>query len=252
MKDKIKALFEYRLIPELLKNCENNDQAKLMSDLQDLQMAIYELDRYLETNWRVDSEQLSNYWDGIYRVLMKMQYDLDSAKAMCSEIEVYQSHELLLRKAKWPHQLDLKKYYYYKSCDVRLMRRIILEKCPELNKQVLLEDWKFFDFITELNDDIEDVIEDQKSINGNAFLISYALEGADYSRNVFSQLIISCLNAQNHYVKQNIPASDWQLRIQSLSHKYAEDCRELMEHQISALNDLDNSEIQLFNELKIM
>jgi len=84
----------------------------------------------------------------------------------------YQRHELNLRSGKMPTEGSTEYYYYYKSCDVRLMRQIIYDRSEDLDSKFTLADWRYFDLVTEVNDDVEDMFEDLETINGNYALIA--------------------------------------------------------------------------------
>ena len=66
------------------------------------------------------------------------------------------------------------------------MRQIIIDSCPGSFHNNHLTDWRYFDLITELNDDIEDVFEDITTINANAFLISINENSVEKTRKDFS------------------------------------------------------------------
>jgi len=98
---------------------------------------------------------------------------------MITEIEDYEEIEKNCRKQKWPTKESMKKFYITKSCDVRLIRQIIYKAHPQLQDLWKEEAWKYYDIITEINDDIADVHEDVHSYNGNRFLISLLRKGLD-------------------------------------------------------------------------
>lgn len=176
---KVKALFRYRHIPDLLSMSRIQDARGFRDKLISLQLSIYHLDHYLETNWEMDKDALDGFWNAIYASLLKLGIMGGKAIDWCSEIRQYQAHELNMRKGRWPVQLDFRQLYYYKSCDVRLIRRIIYEEAPSIGSGIPFDDWVYYDFITEINDDIEDVFEDMETINGNRFLISILMLGKE-------------------------------------------------------------------------
>jgi len=176
---KIKELFKYRKLPQILKLVETSKKKE--SDFYDklikLQAAIYDLDIYLESNWELEDESLGKKWEPIYEALA----DLGVAKAKqphyVRQILKYQSHEMNLRKQKYPTQYKMEYFYYYKSCDVKLIRQLIYDKFPELHKMIKFSDWRIFDLVTEIVDDLTDIVEDTAVFNGNRFLISTILQG---------------------------------------------------------------------------
>lgn len=191
---KITELFRYRHIPELLAMSGIADAGLLREKLVDLQLSIYALDQYLESNWKMEKDALDKYWNDIYASLLKLGIVGGHAIDWCSEIRQYQAHELNMRKGRWPTQIDFRQLYYYKSCDVRLIRRIIYAEAPGIEATIPFDDWIYYDFITEINDDIDDVFEDMDSINGNRFLISLILKGPAPTRTEFLREI----NALEH------------------------------------------------------
>jgi len=194
---KIRTLFKYRKLPYLLSYLDKKDARRLKSDLITLQVAIYELDHYLETNWKLSNNKLKSYWKGIYRALGNIGIDLNVAFEMTNHIRRYQRHEEQLRDGMMPTLINKEFYYYYKSCDVRLMREIIYKINPSITKDCTLEDWRYFDIITEINDDIEDVFEDQKTINGNMFLIQVIEDGLGITIKDFERFISEILTKEN-------------------------------------------------------
>jgi len=197
MQDKIEQLFTYRKLPYLLSFIKKKESAKLYRRLVDLQIAIYDLDHYLETNWKLKNKELKRFWQNIYSCLAKMDYTEEEAFHLTNHIRRYQKHEMQLRDALMPTVLNKEYYYYYKSCDVRLMREIIYNKAPKISSHLTLEDWRWFDLITEIDDDIEDVFEDQKTINGNMFLIMIIEDGLDAAVKTFRKFILQTIDKQN-------------------------------------------------------
>lgn len=171
MEKKIDALFEYRKLPTLLAKGNYSKESSLYRGLVQLQIAIYHLDLYLESNWKTKKSELKKYWKEIYRCMKDLGISKKRAEEYLKHIERYQKHELQLRTNKYPTDYSLEYYYFYKSCDVKLMRRIIYDYIPELKKDYSLADWRIFDLITEIDDDVEDVFEDLDNINGNYFMI---------------------------------------------------------------------------------
>lgn len=188
-KKKIKDLFEYRKLPYLLSYLPKKDAKKLYKKLVRLQYEIYRLDAYLEKNWVLKKKRLSKRWDNIYLALDELGYNKKDSFKILGHIRKYEKHESQLRKGVMPTVLNDEYYYYYKSCDVRLMRHIIYDHCPEISSDIAFEDWRYFDLITEVNDDVEDVFEDQKTINGNMFLIAIIESGLTETEKRFRNFI---------------------------------------------------------------
>ena len=192
MKKKIKELFKYRKLPKILKYVPKNARKTLLKRLIALQISIYNLDQYLEENWNLKDKKLKVYWEDIYSKMMEFGYDSGKIFAMTSHIRRYQLHETQLRDKLSPTRLNKQYYYHYKSCDVRLIRHIIKDHVPQFNNDSV-DDWRCFDLITEINDDVTDVFEDQHTINGNLFLITILENNLDYAENTFIELIDNIL-----------------------------------------------------------
>jgi len=189
LKKKIKKLFKYRKIPFLLSYLPKEDRRWLRSKLFKLQAAIYDLDLYLESNWQLDSDSLDKYWQGMFQCLEVLDIRGNEAKELTKHIRKYQLHETQLRKGILPTRLTREYYYYYKSCDVRLMRNIIALYSEECAQEISLSDWRYFDLITEIDDDVEDIFEDQITINGNLFNILIHEQGLKKTVKEFKNLL---------------------------------------------------------------
>lgn len=206
IQSKIDELFRYRKFPELLALVGESYHGNVFIDkLKLLQLKIYELDHYLETHWHIDQKELETYWVAIREVLSDcMSKNVDSEDYL-SHIKMYQKHELELRKNKLPIRLKMRYFYFYKSCDVKLMRRLIYDHYPMLNRKIPQTQWRNFDFVTEINDDVEDVYEDQTTINANAFLISILVDGSVKTRNKFvdflNEVNLSMKNMKNSHIR---------------------------------------------------
>lgn len=188
-RNKILELFHYRQLPWLLEYAELADRDKLFDSLLTLQEAIYALDHQLETNWDIGLSDLKPYWIEIYRNLDLIGLSPNQQRTWTVEIVRYQSRELDLRSGRSPLKYSLEDLYCFKSCDVRLMRRIIYWRNPALNQQLKFSEWTEFDLITEVNDDIEDIFEDLQSLNANRFLFSLAELGFSETAARYEQFI---------------------------------------------------------------
>lgn len=192
LENKIDALFSYRLLPQLIHEggASSIEEKELYAKLMRLQMSIYYLDHYLETNWNCIEEGLDKNWHEIHACLQNDFHISESdIPDYVKHIKKYQKHELELREGLMPYRLDMEYFYFYKSCDVKLIRRLIYEAYPDLNKKYHLVDWRYFDLITEVNDDVEDIFEDLETINGNRFLITAQMKGIDTAQSEFYAFI---------------------------------------------------------------
>lgn len=184
---KISALMDYRLLPLLLETVEpcRSVREDLLQGLTALQVAIYDLDHYLETTWVLDADQLDHWWSYIYTALDRLDVPAALHRDYVRHILKYQKHEVQLRDGLLPTRFDMQYFYFYKSCDVKLLRRIIYSRYPRLSTMYSLADWRAFDLVTEVDDDVEDVYEDQTTINGNRFLITIWESGFDVAKQQF-------------------------------------------------------------------
>ncbi len=204
IREKIEKLFNYRRIPFLMEFLKEEEKTGLWDQLIDLQFAIYRFDQYLEENWILSEESLNALWEGIYYELRKLAYDKTQAVSMCHHIRRYALHERQLRKAKTPLRFQKSYFYYYKSCDVRLIRQILFDRSKSLRQSHRLSDWKYFDLITEINDDVEDVFEDLATINANAFMISILLKDKKVSVEEFKEFVHEIVtNSASRMLKRN-------------------------------------------------
>ena len=188
---KIRTLFAYRDFDHLyeLGGLSNAKKDRLEDNLIRLQQDIYFLDEYLESNWELDQEELKLYWNHIHQSLSNLgvassDYDLYSA-----HIYKYQQHEMQLRTKEDLLRLSMEYFYFYKSCDVKLLRRIIYNHAPKISKYYSLSDWRCFDLITEVNDDVEDLVEDMQTINGNRLQLVINKEGIETAKREFIEFM---------------------------------------------------------------
>ncbi len=160
------TLFQYRRLIDLLDTIEG-DNSEFLQLLVRLQEEIYDLDALLESTWSLEQKDFDIHWQILSNTLCKFGIALDEHDDYLSHIKAYLNHELMLRQGISPTDLDLEEYYYYKSCDVQLQRRLLLDAFGELGALTQPEDWRYFDYITEINDDVMDLVEDHDAINGN-------------------------------------------------------------------------------------
>jgi hypothetical protein len=175
---KIKTLFEYRRLTDLLTITGLNKNKTFVGNLIDVQYQIYMLDSYLESQWALDNEEIKKLWTGITGALQKMDLTHKEIKDLTEEIREYQRIEKNCRKQKWPTRESMESFYTTKSCDVRLIRHLIYRAHPEAGKIWKEKAWKYFDIITEINDDVADVSEDINTFNGNRYLIAMLRKGS--------------------------------------------------------------------------
>lgn len=234
MRSKIKDLFDYRKLPELLAYQNDKEQDTFLSKLYSLQEKIYYLDKYLESSWSIQTEELEEYWKSIGLCLEDLNIHPKNHAEYLSLIHRYQNHELLLRQKTAFSNISLDYYYYYKSCDVKLLRRLIYEYNPALEKAFDLSEWTCFDLITEINDDIDDIEEDKEVINGNGFILNAYLNGLEDTCITFNHYIKETIN--RHCRKSSIGIDkEWGTKIHELNVQYAEDTLVLLEKKKTKL-----------------
>ncbi|MEP6793670.1 MAG: hypothetical protein ABJB16_05040, partial [Saprospiraceae bacterium] len=169
-KEKIKELFTYRRLTDLMSLSNMAKDEKFANHLIDVQYQIYMLDGYLESQWEIHKKDLIGYWDAIKDSLRQMGYKKKQISSLVKEIEEYQQIERNCRKDIWPTSVSFKNFYTTKSCDVRLIRHLIYKSHIDLENLWKEKAWAYYDMITEINDDIADLEEDIKTYNGNRFL----------------------------------------------------------------------------------
>lgn len=185
--NKIRTLFAYRDFGHLyeLGGLTGAKKVRLEENLIRLQQDIYFLDEYLESNWEIDDEELKSYWNRIHQSLSNLGVSSEDYDDYSSHIYKYQKHELQLRTPKDLLRLSMEYFYFYKSCDVKLLRRLIYDHAPQIAKSYTLADWRCFDLITEVNDDVEDLIEDMQTINGNRLQLAIHKLGIEEAKQMF-------------------------------------------------------------------
>lgn len=188
-RNKIITLFEYRRLPELIRMGGNELDVSFYEDLIDLQDKIYDLDAVLESEWKIDYVALGKTWEVIRAKLLELGVKDSELDDYCHQLKTYEIHEAGIRDGKLPHEFDMEYFYFFKSCDVKMMRRLIYDRYPSLHQFIALEEWRLFDLITEINDDVEDFYEDQHTINGNGYLLSKLVLGQEKTEANFRNFV---------------------------------------------------------------
>ena len=171
--------------------------------LHELQYFIYLLDKILEENEHPDQESLEKIWWDIFLSLERCGIPKIWQVDYCAEILNYQKHELGVRQGKSLTQLDPGVFYAVKSCDVKLMRKILYFHFPSLSQWVKEDEWCLFDYYAEIYDDVEDVLEDAGTNNGNLFLHTIQEKGLTEALQVYLGLL-------NHRTELNQMINDEQ------------------------------------------
>ncbi|MEM9547621.1 MAG: hypothetical protein AAGA77_16695 [Bacteroidota bacterium] len=233
LREKIIELFEYRQLPALIRFGGNDWDQEYYEKLITLQFQIYKLDHELESHWEVELTTIDKRWEKIYEALRALNIPQKVHDRYCRHIYKYQKHELDIRNMKLPTRLSMEYFYFYKSCDVKLLRKIIYKNNPLLAKVIKESQWRLFDLVTEVNDDIADLQEDVTTINGNRFLISLKQLGKEATEQTFGDFLdeIAERNDQEKISFETIDLNEW-TSIQ------VEETKELMKAQIKAFDSL--------------
>lgn len=187
LRQKIRELFSYRMFPWLMEETEKSEAEKslFLDRLTDLQESIYFLDAQLESQWQINEKEKEIHWQHIIDQTKQCQTKTIDPVSVLQHIKKYEKHEIAIRTGHWPVRLSMTYFYFYKSCDVKLLRRLIYDFGGLEKKLGSLASWRLFDFVTEVNDDITDVFEDLSFYNGNRFLIHLLMFGKKSTKNVF-------------------------------------------------------------------
>lgn len=189
LRKKIIELFEYRELPKLIAYKSDKWDEQFYEDLIQLQYDIYMLDHELETNWSVDMSVIEKRWVAIHQDLATLGVSADKYDKYSNHIYKYQKHELEIRDGRLPTRLSMEYFYFYKSCDVKLLRKLIYDRNTDLAKVVRPSEWRIFDLVTEINDDVVDLQEDITTINGNRFLISLLQHGKEKTISIYNNYL---------------------------------------------------------------
>ena len=149
----------------------DQDRACLLSRLGELQKAIYALDVIGENHWDIPPAMLSNAWKQIREKACLI--DSSQVDSGLRGILRYQEMELGIRKGVPVSSIPIGEFYEAKSCDVRMMRRIVggcVSNVPERAYNEIIAAWQTHDEVTEIMDDLLDLSEDSKTMNGNRLL----------------------------------------------------------------------------------
>lgn len=236
LREKIIELFEYRQLPALISFGGKDWDQDFYEKLIDLQFHIYKLDHELETNWQVDLSVIEDRWEKIYLALDALNIPRNAHDNFCRHIYKYQKHELDIRTLKLPTRLSMEYFYFYKSCDVKLLRKIIYNNNSELSKAIKESQWRLFDLVTEINDDIEDLQEDVSTINGNRFLISLKQLGKSRTYQIFTDFLKE-IEDRNQMITLSIGDID----LKDWTKTQVTETLKLLNGQIASFDSLDTS-----------
>lgn len=184
---KIRELFRHRKLDWLFQQSEAAPDQDAFRQLIRVQSRIYDLDQYLETHWVLSPHRLKAFWQEIEDSLDYWPIPAREKADLLLDIRQYQAQELLVRTGGQASTIPLEEFYRYKTCDVRLIRRLIIRLDPPLETRLPASLWCHYDMLTEVDDDLSDQAEDKGTHNVNRYLA--ALEcgephqvRAEYSR----------------------------------------------------------------------
>jgi hypothetical protein len=212
LRQKISELFSYRMFPWLLSESDKTEEENsiFMERLFELQESIYLLDAMLESKWEINEKEKEKHWQHIIDQTKPCLTKDIHPLSVLQHIKKYEKHEIAIRSGHWPVRLSMSYFYFYKSCDVKLLRRLIYEKMNLTKTCGDLADWRYYDLITEVNDDVEDLMEDLQFINGNRFLISLLKLGKEKTLKEFTNFLNQIFLKselkldQTHYKLKNV------------------------------------------------
>jgi hypothetical protein len=240
---KIQELFAFRRIPELLRIAGIEQDSPFVTRLYRLQKVIYDLDLYLEANWTIQKKDLKMYWNEIREAMYAFGVEKSQQRKYLSEIREYQQHELNLRDGKIPGAKKLKALYANKSCDVKLIRKLIYRHAPGLEKEIAEKDWWYFDLVTEVNDDVHDIYEDCETINGNRFLLSLLSRGKSKTWGLYKDFLTIVGEQSRKHIKKKKRQTEMSV------YRWTRECQKETEELLR--ETMDNQRLSLVSHSKI-
>jgi hypothetical protein len=148
----------------------------LIEGLHTVQTLIFDLDRFGETVWNIDVSTGDAYLSRISEAAGMLR-DLPEFSAGLSLIREYGLIELSMRNGEHLTRWGLLDFYVKKCCDVRMHRSIITSFVHDALDEDMTNGWLLYDVAGEVLDDVEDLIEDEGSFNGNRFAESLRIYG---------------------------------------------------------------------------
>jgi len=168
---------------------DSDRRQSILKTLMLLQEEIYVLDLYGETTWRVRSGTLRLLWKGIEAAASKIDMPSGLLCDLLGDIKRYQSVELGLRRGRIPISDSISSFYFLKTCDVRLMRAVLLRHADVAVSPGLRRCLDLADVLAEVYDDMVDLVEDGYDFNCNRFLLSRGVIGDKGTHTVYASLL---------------------------------------------------------------
>jgi hypothetical protein len=252
-RQKIHDLFEYRMFPQLYELCGesfhvNHPKAAAYYALQE---AIYRLDQILESDWGATSASVSENHLEIEKILIDAGIPKKSHHGLLKYLYKYEAHELNLRKGLLPGKKSLHKFYFYKSCDVKLIRSLIYRDFPMLQQKYPLKDWRNFDLVTEINDDVTDLFEDIPTINGNRLMISIYQNGVTRTEKLYLNYLDKIQLEELAKRDEKFTGDGQSLKVNEMTLKNIYDTKELLIKNLTNFTRKDLSESLLIRHLAV-
>jgi hypothetical protein len=185
---KINRLFDLRRLGEQCEQMLSNH--RLLSEMKQLQGAIYALDKYFEKTWNLCQEEIDSCWSTILLSIQKILGTNQNLEDWVREIRDYQKLEEAIRKPTFSLEYNPLYYYKLKTCDVRLARNLIshYSTVSLTDESKYIQAWNLFDLVSEVCDDLDDLEEDIATFNGNWFLLCIGTIGLQATINAYSKL----------------------------------------------------------------
>lgn len=202
-REKIADLFAQRKIDALYQNSVLAGQAALYGHLVALQNHIYHLDDYLETHWHLSPAKLAEYWQAIRNKMGDFGMSGAEGDAYLAEIHQYQAQEMIPRSGGDLQGISMDRFYACKTCDIRLLRRLIYRADPALALWIPLDLWKYWDCLTEVEDDLMDMEEDRDTWNVNRYLLALKADAADKVNAEYFDYIHTLLETGQRHIHQH-------------------------------------------------
>lgn len=200
--NKSRNLFQGRQIDTLYSMSPLARDQTYYDRLVHLQSAIYQLDSFLERSWVISPEELDTHWDRIHTSLASFHLNQEDRERILRDVRVYQSHEMLTRTGGSPMSIPITEFYHYKTCDVRLIRHLIYQGDPRLEHQMPESIWRYYDWLTEVQDDLEDQEEDKGTYNVNRFLHAKETLGLEKAKSQYLSYIRHIGSAAQEALKE--------------------------------------------------
>jgi hypothetical protein len=191
---RVADLFAIRRLQEQVKLSAATLEPAFWQRMTELQLSVYQLDAYFESTWDVSNFSRRRLWTRVIKSLEELAHPA-ACPRLLSEIRAYEAIEASFRRTRSDTRTGIARYYYLKTCDVRLSRRLIEMRSEPLRRHLRLTAWNLFDLASELLDDITDLHEDLRTFNGNWLL--FGLGGSNV-RDVIEQCLSFLAEVEKH------------------------------------------------------